>query len=268
MASHEDALPTNLSPLPKSKAKRAKKRKAAENFTEPAEEPVDTPATKYPKRAPAKPKPGRVLRKILWPQRASVTTGKGTEKQARRQRRRAKLKRELQMERREKGKAAKHATPEEVEEVTTPAKKGSKCAKNETATKPAKKNTPNKPAKKKTSTKPAKTVTKPSKARSEAHDFPPQQPDEELVQSFTSIFQECGEVDYEESGLDIHTQRFCKLGVRLNIYWTRHAVGLTVKDPSATKGKKDKVYFSTPTSTIATHLQAAQWVAPHLQDVF
>ena len=241
-SSHEDELPANPDPshLPKAKAKGAKKRKAN---TEVAED-TPAPVTKAPKRAPGKPKAGKGFEEPL---ATKSKPGKGKGKAGKKAAEKDNAKTgtgDGKKKRGEgKGKAAKHATPEEVEEKT-PAKKGSQPA------------------------KPAKKATKPGKAaRSEASDFPPQPPNEELVQSFTSILEECGELDYEDTGLDIHKQRFGKLGIRLNIYWSRAAVGITIKDPSVKSGKKDKVYFSTPTYTMATHLQAAQWVAPYLQDI-
>ena len=63
---------------------------------------------------------------------------------------------------------------------------------------------------------------------------------------------------YPDTGLEIHAQRWTD--VRLNIYWTRLEVGVTIKKYGGTNKPKDVCHFSSPTSTIATHLFMANIV--------
>ena len=67
------------------------------------------------------------------------------------------------------------------------------------------------------------------------------------------------DVDYWVTGLDYHEQVYNH--VRLNIYWTRVEVGVTIKNYKGTGKPKDVAHFSSPTCTIITHLYIARLVA-------
>ena len=145
-----------------------------------------------------------------------------------------------------KGKGAPKGAKAKAEKCGTPKaanKKGRKRANNPEPTTPS----------------PKKAAKKAAAKRRAAAPPPAEVPDRKLVRSFASLLEQVGQVSYEDSGLDLHLQKYNKQGIRLNVYWGRNAVGITVKTPGL-KGK-DVAYFSTPTPTIATHLQAAQWTA-------
>ena len=83
-------------------------------------------------------------------------------------------------------------------------------------------------------------------------------PNEDLVSELLTLMMDYGEMPYEDTKLQMHSQDF-KPAVTLNIYWSRHCVGvqLQLEDGS----KKDVAYFGGQTSTIASNLLLARLLA-------
>ena len=83
-----------------------------------------------------------------------------------------------------------------------------------------------------------------------------QAPDPERVEVLLDMLRKFTDVGYLDTGLDLEEQRF-RPTVHLNIYWCRNHVGVSIKK----KGKLQDAgcNFTSKTTTIATHLQLANW---------
>ena len=83
-----------------------------------------------------------------------------------------------------------------------------------------------------------------------------QSPDPERVEALVDLLRKFSGVGYTDAGLDLDEQRF-RPTVHLNIYWSRNHVGVSIKK----KGKLEDAgcNFTSKTTTIATHLQLANW---------
>ena len=84
-------------------------------------------------------------------------------------------------------------------------------------------------------------------------------PDAIVVNELLKLLWYYDDVKYEDTGLNFHAQRWAN--VRLNIYWSRNEVGITIKKFQGTNKPKDVCSFTVATTTIATHLYMANIVA-------
>ena len=66
------------------------------------------------------------------------------------------------------------------------------------------------------------------------------------------------DMDYGMTGLTLHEQKWGNC--RLNVYWSRKEVGVTIKKFQDTGRPKDACHFSTGTCTIASHLYVANLI--------
>ena len=87
-------------------------------------------------------------------------------------------------------------------------------------------------------------------------------PNQEVVDKLVKVMNEYGEICYEESGLELHSQDWLPL-VRLNVYWTRNAVGVSLRLPD--QPSEDVAHFGGQTPTIASNLVLGRLLATYLQ---
>ena len=88
------------------------------------------------------------------------------------------------------------------------------------------------------------------------------QPDQSKVTPLTKYLKQFGKMPYEATGLELHKRKWNK-NLRINIYWTRTAVGVKLRKAGPSEKLSELVYFpkaSCPTATMATHIQLAIWV--------
>ena len=87
-------------------------------------------------------------------------------------------------------------------------------------------------------------------------------PNQDVVDKLLKVMNDHGQCYYEDSGLELHNQDWLP-SVRLNVYWTRDAVGVSLRLPG--KPSEDVAHFGGHTPTIASNLVLGRLLATYQQ---